>query len=39
MTASYKKKDNGKDVILIIDDQPINLKVAASVFGSQSEGS
>ena len=28
---SYKKKENSKDVILIVDDQPINLKVAASV--------
>ena len=35
MTASYKKKDNGKDVILIIDDQPINLKVAASVLSEE----
>jgi len=29
--VSYKKKENSKDVILIVDDQPINLKVAASV--------
>jgi signal transduction histidine kinase len=31
--VSYKKKENSKDVILIVDDQPINLKVAASVLG------